>query len=586
MKRKLWIAYLLLLWLVLGCVWTKPAQVTPASTATPIPTSTATAAQTVPTQIPATPAATAPKPTGTPQPAARTPTPAARTPTPIPLPDAGPLPAIWRELDFARTQGLNPLYISDIAVDPDRDVAYLLSTCQADRQPCISTLDLRRDRVLDTSMARGGPNRLGKLVPAGDTLFLHYPGVGGLYALDPKTLAVRETISDVYGLAHDADETTYLVTERGLTRLAPGAPLVPVARKYDDAPAALAASSDRVYVLGYNTLQVFDAGLEHVATLDLEDGQLRAMTLDARNERLYVGDYDGLYLLDTATLDFRKTPAPVLGVRAMVLDPAGTTLYALAYRHPNWFQTNEVVAIDTRTWQVEALLQVNNGRLSDIVYDRERDRLLVSSTIDHALIPIDLGTTDVEPRIPVGVEVGEVIVDGAAGRLYVSESSGWVHVLDRETYDQLGRLYGGRHIGLDASRGLLYAGDARLPEVTAFDTTSLQARHTLPQPGRPRPNPATGEVVVVNRRFYVLDGESGELRGHLLPGVGDPPQECPGCYYPIAVEVFVDAGRGLTATTTYLPWPGKPGPQESIDYDPASGRAYYTLLTGGDVHYA
>ena len=461
----------------------------------------------------------------------------------------------------------------------------MLSTCGADMLPCISTLDLRTDRILGTSIAEGSPYRPGKLIPAGDTLYLHYAGVGALYALAPETLAVRETISDVYGIAYDGQETTYVVTKQGVTRLASGAPATPIERKYDDAPAAIAASADRVYVLGYNSLAVLDADLEYVTTMALEDGQLRAMTLDARGERLYVGDYDGLYALDTETLAFDKTPAPVLGVRAMALDPSGRMLYALGYREPNWFQTYEVLAIDTRTWKVESLLQANDSLLSDIVYDEARGRLLVGSTNDHALVPIDIDSGTVAPRLAVGLEVDEVIVDEATDQLYVSESSGWVHVLDRETYGERGRVYGGRHIGLDASRGLLYAGDARLSEVTAFDTASLQVQGTLRQSGKPRPNPVTGEVVVVNRRFYVLDGESGEPRGVLLPDVGLPAEECPGCYYPIAVEVTIDARRGLTATTTYMPWPGKPGPQESIDYDPASGKAYYSLLTGGYVHY-
>ena len=50
--------------------------------------------------------------------------------------------------------------------------------------------------------------------------------------------------------------------------------------------------------------------------------------------------------------------------------------------------------------------------------------------------------------------------------------------------------------------------------------------------------------------------------------------------------MIIDAQRGLTATITYTPWPGKPGPSESIDYDPASGRAYYALTTGGYVYYS
>jgi len=149
-----------------------------------------------------------------------------------------------------------------------------------------------------------------------------------------------------------------------------------------------------------------------------------------------------------------------------------------------------------------------------------------------------------------------------------------VHVLDRRTYDEMGRVYGGQHISLDAAHSWLYAGDPRLPAVTIYDVGTLAAVRTIPQPGVPRADPANGQVVIVNRRFHVYDGASGEPRGELLPGTGRPSKECPSCYYIIATGVTIDARRGLTATTTYMPRPGKPGPRESIDYDPDSGRAF------------
>ena len=56
-----------------------------------------------------------------------------------------------------------------------------------------------------------------------------------------------------------------------------------VAERVLPSPVAISASLDRVYVLGYNALQVFDADLAPVATVELEDGQLRAMALDAEH---------------------------------------------------------------------------------------------------------------------------------------------------------------------------------------------------------------------------------------------------------------------------------------------------------------
>jgi hypothetical protein len=576
------IACVVLLSLVTGCKgirlrWVTPTPTSPSETvgaqvASTTPAPTSTQAQDLPT------ATATQQPVPTPQP---------------PLPGRGALPAIWTEIAFAGEEGLNPLYVSDVVIDADAHVAYVVSTCETyslheetSAHPCISAFDLKTDRLLDTAMTPGGASSTGQLVLAGDTLYLHHPWAGELYALDPQTLAVREMMPDVFGLAYDGEDTTYVVTAQGLARLGPDAPASPVERKYDDAPLALAADATRAYVLGYDALQVFDANLELVTTIHLQDGQLRSMVLDSNGERLYVGDYDGLYVLDTRTLEYGKAPASIQGARNLVLDAKRGQLYAIAYLWPDWYSATGVFAIDTRTWQTETLLAVRDGQLSSATYDGAHDRLLVGSATDHALIPIDLPTGKAAPRLAIGLEVEEVIVDEASERLYVSDSAGWVTVLDRRTYEQLGRAYGGRYIGLDSKHGRLYASDARQPGVTVYDLDSLRVARTLPQPGKPRANAATGEVVIVNRRFYVLDGESGEPRGVLEPGVGEPPEECPGCFYPTAVDIVIDAQRGLTTTTTYMPWPGKPGPKESIDYDLASGRAYYSLLTGGYVHFS
>jgi DNA-binding beta-propeller fold protein YncE len=275
----------------------------------------------------------------------------------------------------------------------------------------------------------------------------------------------------------------------------------------------------------------------------------------------------------------------------MALNADGTRLFALASQR-DWFATAEVIAVDVSSpldaarWPVQTLLSALEGPLPDLVIDQERARLLVASSSDHALIPIDLASGQVGPRLPLGIEVGEVVVDESGGRLYVSDSAGWVHVLDRRTYAEIDRVYGGRYISLDPIHHRLYAGDARVPTVSVFSTDSLAVQRTIPQPGKPRAHPLADQVVVVNRRFYLFDGASGQARGTWLPDVGQPPAECPGCYYTIAQEIVIDAQRGLTATITYTPWPGKPGPRESIDYDLASGHAYYALTTGGYVYFS
>jgi hypothetical protein len=544
-------------------------------------------------------------------------------------PDGGPLPASWAEIEFgtrnevlASLESAGGTYsVQDLALDARQGIVYALGACSSLLDPapdipsrCISTLDLDEDRVRSPGAVElpAEVRGEGRLYVAGDTLYLHRPWAGVLYVLDAGTLGVRETISDVYGIAlRDTnltppgvapDSMPYVVTRDGLSRL--GSNLSPgfVTRRYDDSPVELAAAGDRVYVLADGALQVFDANLAPVVTVQEEGVTLHGLALDRENRRLYVGSYAGLYALDLATDRLAKTAADVGNVWGLAVDPATQRLFALTSRSGDWFGRTDVVAVDTEDGQTQTLWSTRSGRLSDLVYDANGQRVLVASPEDHALIPIDVppgGPANVAPgqssgevagavgqRLPLGIEVVEALVSTVTDRLYVSDSAGWVHVLDRRTYSERGHVYGGRHIGLDETHGRLYAGDERVPVVSVYDARSLDLQRVLPQAGKPRANPSTGEVVIVNRKFYVYDGASGQAAGELLHEIGEPPAECPGCYYTIAREVTVDAQRGLTATTTYTPWPGKPGPEESIDYDPATGRAYYGLLTGGYVRYS
>jgi hypothetical protein len=610
---------------------------TPAWTPTPTPAAQLVLSTPTPTSTPTPVSMPAPRlvlvtPTPTPTSAAglvvTTPTPTSpaklvvTTPTPLAavgglpeLPDDGPLPALWIEIEFggmdegysargqsdiAQTSG-GVYHVQTLALDAEDEIVYALGSCDADvyasedrPRQCLLTFDLVEDRVQPPGAVELPAEIQGesRLYAAGDTLYLHRRWAGALYVLDSGTLSVREVISDVYGVALDggAPEASapYVVTAEGLSRLGSDLRASRVPREYDTMPVDMAAWDDRVYLLVDGALHVFDARLAPVATFQEEGVHLYNLALDGANRRLYVGSYDGLYALDLETGRFGRTSADVGQVWALAVDGTGQRLFALSARMSDWFGATDVVAMDTANWRTRALFSVRSGQLSDLTYDTNRDRVLVASADDHALIPIDAsaraavptGADHVGQRLPLGIEIVEVVVGDS---LYASDSSGWVQVLDRHTYAEIGRVYGGRSISLDPVHGRLYAGDERVPVVSVYNARTLELERVLPQAGKPRAHPATGEVVIVNRKYHVYDGASGQAAGELLAGIGEPPAECLGCYYTIAREVTIDARRGLTATTTYTPWPGKPGPEESIDYDPASGRAYYGLLTGGYV---
>jgi hypothetical protein len=516
---------------------------------------------------------------------------------------------VWQELDFGLPAG-NTYYPADLVLDAGQGLVYALGTCMPELpytsewpKGCISVLDLGTDRVLRTVQAPSG--YFGRLLPAGDALYLHYPLAGDLYMLDRETLAVTQAISDVLAVAYDGDEATYAMNREAIMRLSPDPLTMPVETPFDDAPVEMAASADQVYVLGYRSLRAWSPELALRATFDLTEEGPRTLALDTARGWLFVGCRTGLYVLNTETMRWIESPPGdgsvsfLPGVQRLILDPTGARLWAITHRSMDWFGGSEVVAVDIgpsaepSSWREHTLLSTLEGSLLGLVLDQENDRLLVTSYEDQALIPLVLSTGDVAPRLPLGSEVSEVIVDEVRGRLYVSDSAGWVRVLDRRTYAELDRVFGGRYISLGGSQ--LYAGDARVPVVTVFDASAggeLRVAQTIPQPGKPRADPAASQVVIVNRSFYVFDvettgaGTSIKPAGKWLPYVGQPPEGCSGCYYTIAQEIAIDARRGLTATTTYTPWPGKPGPDESITYDPASGLAYYALLTGGYMHYS
>lgn len=560
---------------------TQTATIASGVTETPLPRAT-------PTRTPGAPTLT-PSPTATALPAAHPP-----TPTP-PLPDAGDLPAQWIDLDFGIAAG-DLYYPGSLALDAQAGVVYALGQCElepayettgppAGPGACLSRLDLESDRVV--AQAQLAASASSDLVLAGETLYVNQSWSGALLALDAATLRVQETISDVQQVAYDGQGAAYAATVDGIMRLAPDRAYRPFSWTVEGSSSsimAIEATAERVYVLGTSALWLFDMDLAPIQTIGLESCWATALALD--ENRLYVGCSEGLYVLDLATERLERMPVEVRHADRLATGTRDGELIAIVPQVGDWFGGTDVVTIDTTTWQTQTLFSTLSGWLPDLVVDQARNRLLVASYEDHALIPIDLASGQVEPRLPLGIQVLEVVVDQAADRLYASDSAGWVHILDRHTYDEIGSFYGGRSISLDARHRRLYAGDERSLGVLAYDVDAGESLYELPQPGIPRADPGTGQVAIVNRRFYLFDGETGQPAGELLPGIGVPSPEYPWAYYTVGREVVFDPQRGLTATLTYTPWPGKPGPQESIAVEPASGRAYYALLTGGYVHYS
>lgn len=612
-KAKICLGTISILILVLACQ--PEPQPTALSTSTPTPIQAQalpTWTSVWPTWTPTSTPTRANTPTITPSPT-RVPTltPTAEQPEalPPPLPAAGPLPAVWTHLDFGLSAG--DLYLPySVAMDTSNDQLYALGQCDMPTlytQPvktCVSVLNLDTDQVERRVVIPGSAYAALKLI--GDTLYVVERWSGDLYALDAETLSVTRTISDVIALDDDGTGTLYALTNNSVQRLEPD----PISQLldypfegYGNQPIDIAASPEYIYVLGYKALSVFDTELNQVSVIDLNDLSPRGLALDRANDRLYIATGTGLYTFEPDAEQIVLVYDEFPNVVQVLPDSERGQLILLVHTPNDWFGGQRIIVVDpsnsassnsssSNGTTVRTLFSALIGNLPALALDGARDRLLVASYANHSLISIPLEgaaapaqrITPDPQRITLGIEVSDIALDETTDRLFVSDSSGQVRVLDRRSYAETARIYGGRYISLDPTHRRLYTGDGNAPTVRVFDADTLSLLREIPQAGRPYANPARDEVIIVERQFFVFDGATGEPRPNLLPGVGVPDAGCMGCYYTIATEAAVDTARGLTATITYTPWPGKPGPQESIVVDPLSGHAWYSLLTGGYIY--
>jgi photosystem II stability/assembly factor-like uncharacterized protein len=172
----------------------------------------------------------------------------------------------------------------------------------------------------------------------------------------------------------------------------------------------------------------------------------------------------------------------------------------------------------------------------------------------------------------------DIRLDAPANRLYASDSTGQLHVLDATTFERLATLPAAGEITLDPSRQRLFVAPAdrfyqpepfisvidtgrltvtqtisgvthlaldsehnrlfvgrRLtspygqggPPVRVLDGATLETIRELPQTGVPVYNPLRNEVLIVAHTVYVADPEQGVIVQDLLPEISG--QQCPDC---------------------------------------------------------
>ena len=200
--------------------------------------------------------------------------------------------------------------------------------------------------------------------------------------------------------------------------------------------------------------------------------------------------------------------------------------------------------------------------------------------------------------------LNDLLLDCPAGRLYVTDTGGQLHILDAANYDELmvlpasgvltldanpGRLYAsplygegeltvvdtasltvtgtispGGFLAVDAARNRLYVGNpvfGSVPEgtpgVQVYDSTTLQKVGQVAQPGIPVYNPLRDELYIVAYTVHMVDSETLEVTGDLLPEItGQPLAWCNGCQSATNAWVYPDANLLVVGITTLSPGKG------------------------------
>ena len=441
------------------------------------------------------------------------------TPTIVPEPD---IPTIVDELYLGVPAGNGHLPYR-VAIDSQRRRAYTLNNGNSATREgnTLSILDLETREIV--ALTRLGNLQPGDFLPP-DPLDLQvdpyrprvYAIWGDLYAettdstltvIDANTGRVMSALPGVEAIAVGPDRL-YLANDARLWAVDPDTleeiEALELDPRQDNQPLLLNAQANRLY-LGRGrpwSLEVFDADsltpvISHSladriiqAVVDSDSQHLFSLESDGQQVLLRARDADGYPLIDPAPIPLTDD---IYSDFPLALD--GQTLYVVNgtyedYRLDAFAVPNLIPADSLPLWARPYDLSVDAE--TGLVYAAYAGNSSYVLAIDPASGPIE--------TIYTAQLISDALADPAAGRLYVLDDSGTLHVLNLTDYRQVasittgfdivkGYLPGYGQLSLDPSRQRLYiSGDP----VRIVDTKSLQPAEELDGRGQLTPDP-TGD---------------------------------------------------------------------------------------------
>ncbi|WP_029352218.1 YncE family protein [Bosea sp. 117] len=294
---------------------------------------------------------------------------------------------------------------------------------------------------------------------------------GAILALDPATLAVKETIElgkePGFGLGiNDKTKTLYATQTRS------------------GAVAAIDLATGKV-----------------VATIKQGDkAHVRQVLVDEEANRVYVSAFargeipSEIWVIDGATNTIIGTIGDLKGgVSGLALDPKNKRLFVTA------MQSNEVHAIDLATGKVIASVPSGGKSPINLAYDAEGDRLFVANQESGDLTVLNARDGALLATIPTGDGALGVSVDPKRGIVYVANRrGGFVSLVDAKELKVIANIVTGsmpNTVAIDEASGRAYV------------TNKIKTGPRPPRPegasaGSPPPRPApmidpNGDVVTI-----------------------------------------------------------------------------------------
>ena len=199
-------------------------------------------------------------------------------------------------------------------------------------------------------------------------------------------------------------------------------------------------------------------------------------------------------------------------------------------------------------------LAPEDATLNDLRIDAAAGRLYVTDTAGQLHV-LDAQSFATLATLPYG---GNLELDARNGRLYIYQpnvregEAPAIHVIDTATLAEVGVLPGGA-IAIDAERNRLFVGEpftysstADAPGVRVIDGATLQVLGEIDQPGAPVYNPARNELLIVAYTVYTADPATLQVTGDLFPELTDLDQVgflwCNGCRWADRAWVLPEVG--------------------------------------------